>query len=128
MRPGHDPGRLTTQRIELLRRPSKTRRQQQARNPSKHSAFLVPSVIAVPRKQRHGTSMNVDLPIEVDPEIMSGHPVFAGTRVPVESLFDYLIKGSSVEEFLDCFPTVKREDVLRVLNHSKQETLHEALG
>jgi len=52
---------------------------------------------------------------------MSGVPVFAGTRVPVESLFDYLMKGSSLDEFLDCFPSVKREDALIVLNHSKHE-------
>jgi uncharacterized protein (DUF433 family) len=61
------------------------------------------------------------LPIETDPEIMSGMPVFAGTRVPVESLFDYLMKGSTLDEFLDCFPTVKREDTLVILNHYKHE-------
>lgn len=71
--------------------------------------------------------MKVALPVEVDPEIMSGVPVFAGTRVPVESLFDYLIKGSNLEEFLECFPTVKREDALLVLSYSKQEALHQAL-
>ena len=42
--------------------------------------------------------MKSALPIEVDPEIMSGAPVFAGTRVPVETLFDYLMKGSSLGE------------------------------
>jgi uncharacterized protein (DUF433 family) len=67
------------------------------------------------------------LPIEVDPEIMSGPPVFSGTRVPVETLFDYLINGSSLEEFLECFPTVKRKDALLILSHSKRGTLHEAL-
>lgn len=72
--------------------------------------------------------MNAALPIEVDPEIMSGAPVFAGTRVPVETLFDYLINGSSLEEFLECFPTVRREDALLLLSHSRQETLHEALA
>lgn len=61
------------------------------------------------------------LPIESDPEIMSGAPVFTGTRVPVESLFDYLMKGSSLDEFLDCFPTVKRRDALLILDHSKHE-------
>ncbi len=67
------------------------------------------------------------LPIEVDPEIMSGGAVFAGTRVPVETLFDYLINGSNLEEFLECFPTVKRADVLLVLSHSRQEALHQPL-
>jgi len=70
--------------------------------------------------------MKSALPIEVDPEIMSGCPVIAGTRVPVESLFDYLINGSSLEEFLECFPTVRREDAQLILSHSKQEALYEA--
>jgi uncharacterized protein (DUF433 family) len=52
---------------------------------------------------------------------MSGTPVFAGTRVPVESLFDYLMKGSSLDEFLDCFPTVNKADALVILEHSKHE-------
>ncbi len=67
--------------------------------------------------------MKAALPIETDPEIMSGAPVFAGTRVPVASLFDYLIQGSNLTEFLECFPTVKREDALLILNHFKQEIL-----
>jgi uncharacterized protein (DUF433 family) len=70
--------------------------------------------------------MKTALPIEVDPEIMSGAPVFAGTRVPVESLFDYLMKGSSLDEVLECFPTVKREDALTILDHYKHEALAEA--
>ncbi|HEX4140833.1 MAG TPA: DUF433 domain-containing protein [Candidatus Methylacidiphilales bacterium] len=65
--------------------------------------------------------MSAGLPIEIDPEIMSGTPVFAGTRVPVESLFDYLMKGSSLDEFLDCFPTVNKADALVILEHSKHE-------
>ena len=65
--------------------------------------------------------MKANLPIESDPEIMSGAPVFTGTRVPVESLFDYLMKGSSLDEFLDCFPTVKREDTLQILGHYRHE-------
>ena len=65
--------------------------------------------------------MKTLLPIEIDPEIMSGVAVFTGTRVPVESMFDYLIKGSSLDEFLDCFPTVKRADALLILEHYKHE-------
>ena len=63
--------------------------------------------------------------IEVDPEIMSGAPVFTETRVPVETLFDYLMKGANIEEFLECFPTVKRQDALLLLDHYKQEALAE---
>ncbi len=55
------------------------------------------------------------LPITIDPEIMSGAPVFSGTRVPVQTLFDYIADGYTLEEFLDNFPTVNRENALRVL-------------
>jgi uncharacterized protein (DUF433 family) len=51
-----------------------------------------------------------------DPEILSGIPIFNGTRVPVKTLLDYLEAGDSLEEFLDDFPTVKREKVLMLLN------------
>lgn len=44
-----------------------------------------------------------------DPEILSGVPVFVGTRVPVQTLLDYLVAGDSLEEFLSDFPTVSRE-------------------
>jgi len=65
--------------------------------------------------------VKTNLPIEADPEIMSGVPVFSGTRVPVETLFDYLMKGSSLDGFLDCFPTVKRQDALLILDYYKHE-------
>jgi len=58
------------------------------------------------------------LPIVIDPEIMSGAPVFAGTRVPVRTLFDYLIDGCTVAEFLDNFPTVSREAALTLLEYA----------
>ena len=67
--------------------------------------------------------MKANLPIEVDREIMSGAPVVRGTRVPVQSLFEYLEDNLSLDEFLDCFPTVRREDAIAVLEHSKSELL-----
>ena len=67
--------------------------------------------------------MKANLPIEIDREIMSGAPVFRGTRVPVQSLFEYLDDNLSLDEFLDCFPTVRREDAIAVLEHSKSELL-----
>ena len=70
--------------------------------------------------------MKAGLPIEVDPEIMSGAPVFAGTRVTIATLFDYLMKGANLEEFLECFPTVKRRDALMILDHYKHEAIAEA--
>jgi uncharacterized protein (DUF433 family) len=50
---------------------------------------------------------------------MSGAPVFAGTRVPVQSLLDYIAGGHSLEEFLDDFPTVQREQALKLLQTLK---------
>ncbi len=67
--------------------------------------------------------MKASLPIEIDREIMSGAPVFRGTRVPVQSRFEYLEDNLSLDEFLDCFPTVRREDAIAVLEHSKSELL-----
>jgi uncharacterized protein (DUF433 family) len=59
------------------------------------------------------------LPITSDPEIMSGAAVFSGTRVPVEALLDNLAAGLRVDEFLENFPTVTCEQVLQVLEFSK---------
>ena len=58
------------------------------------------------------------LPITVDPEIMSGAPVFEGTRVPVDALLNNLADGVSLDEFLENFPTVSREQALAILNFS----------
>ena len=59
-----------------------------------------------------------------DPEILGGEPVFVGTRVPVKSLFDHLEAGDSIEDFLDGFPSVKRELVIALLEESKAHALH----
>jgi len=67
--------------------------------------------------------MKADLPIEINPEIMGGVPVFRGTRVPAQSLFEYLEDNISLDEFLDCFPTVQRTDAIAVLEYSKRELL-----
>jgi uncharacterized protein (DUF433 family) len=55
-----------------------------------------------------------------DPEIMSGTPVFVGTRVPVHTLIDHLASGVSLDEFLDDFPTVKREQAVAFLTLSEE--------
>jgi len=70
--------------------------------------------------------MKSRLPIEVDPEIMSGTPVFSGTRVPVYTLFTYLVDGASLSEFLESFPTVRREDAILILEYYRREMLHQA--
>ena len=61
----------------------------------------------------------MQLPISVSPEILGGTPVFSGTRVPVQTLFDYLEAGDSIDEFLDGFPSVSREQVLSFLELAK---------
>lgn len=53
----------------------------------------------------------------MDREIMSGVPVFTGTRVPVSALLENLEAGVSIDEFLENFPTVSREQVVQVLEH-----------
>ena len=68
--------------------------------------------------------------ISVDSEIMSGTPVFAGTRVPVQNLFDYIEGGEDLSEFLDDFPSVSRQAAIEVLEMAKQsitteKVLHE---
>lgn len=63
------------------------------------------------------------LPISVDPQIVSGAPVFKGTRVPIEAFIDNLEAGLTVAEFLDNFPTVSREHALQVLEFSKATLL-----
>jgi uncharacterized protein (DUF433 family) len=50
-----------------------------------------------------------------DPEVMGGTPVFCGTRVPVQTLIDYLEAGDSIDEFLEGFPSVTREQVIAFL-------------
>ena len=61
--------------------------------------------------------------ITVDPEILGGTPVFKGTRVPVRTLFEYLESSYTLDEFLECFPSVPRELALRVLERSESALL-----
>jgi len=64
--------------------------------------------------------------MHADPEILGGTPVFMGTRVPVQSLFDHLEAGDSIEDFLEGFPSVRREQVIAVLEESRKELLQPA--
>ena len=63
------------------------------------------------------------LPITIDPETVSGTPVFRGTRVPVEAFISNLEAGLSLDEFLNNFPTVTREQAVQVLEFSKSTLL-----
>lgn len=66
--------------------------------------------------------------ITSDSDIMGGIPVFAGTRVPVDSLTAHLRGGSTIDEFLDDFPSVVREQVEGYLLYAEQLVSHEAVG
>lgn len=68
---------------------------------------------------------NGDL-MTIDPEILGGVAVFKGTRVPINSLFEYLENDYSLKEFLECFPSVTRDSARRVLECSKQALLPSA--
>ncbi|MGD0461463.1 MAG: DUF433 domain-containing protein [Tepidisphaeraceae bacterium] len=58
--------------------------------------------------------------INIDPDIQGGTPCFAGTRVPVKSLFDYLARGRSLDYFLEQFPSVKRQQATAVLERAEK--------
>jgi len=65
--------------------------------------------------------------IHSDPDILGGTPVFVGTRVPLQNLIDYLEGGESIEDFLDAFTTVKREQAIAVIEAGKLKLL-ESIG
>ena len=85
------------------------------RFPIKHARML----------EQKCSKMNVKDLIEIDPEKMSGAPVFTGTRVPINHLFDYLTAGDSLDIFLADFPTVKREQALGVIELMRERILTE---
>ena len=70
--------------------------------------------------------MNLESIIHSDPEILGGTPVLVGTRVPVKSLFDHLEAGDSIDEFLEGFPSVQRDQVIAVLEESRKGFLQPA--
>ena len=71
--------------------------------------------------------MNQDKPVvHSDPEIMSGTPVFVGTRVPVQTLIDYLEAGQPLSDFLEDFPTVSKEQAVAALEQAKAALLASA--
>ena len=61
--------------------------------------------------------------VVVDPEIMSGTPCFAGTRVPVRALLDYIEGGESLDDFLEQFPTVSRQMAIAFLEQASERLL-----
>ena len=61
-----------------------------------------------------------------DPDVMSGTPVFRGTRVPIQHLLDHLEAGDSIDEFLEGFPTVKRQQIVDFLEEAKDRIVEAA--
>ena len=75
--------------------------------------------------------MNTEVEAQIisrSPDVMSGTPVFAGTRVPVQTLIDYLAGGHPLDEFLDDFPTVSREQAIELLHRVKEMIEESARG
>jgi uncharacterized protein (DUF433 family) len=65
-------------------------------------------------------SMNNEHPtVSCSPEVMGGTPVFSGTRVPVQTVLDYLEAGETIDDFLEGFPSVRREQVIAFLEEAK---------
>jgi uncharacterized protein (DUF433 family) len=61
--------------------------------------------------------------VTCSPEVMGGTPVFAGTRVPVQTLIDYLEDGDTIDDFLDGFPTVRRQQVVAFLEEAEDRVV-----
>lgn len=66
--------------------------------------------------------------IEFSPDVMHGTPVFAGTRVPVKTLFDYLKGGDTLAEFLDDFPTVSQQQAVKALELAGEDLIEAAVA
>jgi uncharacterized protein (DUF433 family) len=77
-------------------------------------------------KRAYRSAMRKNRAYHSDPEILGGTLVFKGTRVPVQSLFDHLKAGDSIEVFLEGFPSVKRSQVLAVLKEMETEVFAHA--
>jgi uncharacterized protein (DUF433 family) len=77
-------------------------------------------------KSEERSTVTIDELIIRDNEIMSGTPVFKGTRVPIKNLIDYLEVGDALDEFLDDFPSVSRDQAIQVLELAKDMLLTQA--
>ena len=68
--------------------------------------------------------MNANDLTTVDPDVLGGTPVFKGTRVPVKTLFEYLEGNYTLDEFLECFPSVTRQMACQLLDRSESALLN----
>jgi len=85
------------------------------------------SKVRLPNIAREGRLIRMKPPISTAPDILGGTPVFAGTRVPVQTLLDYLKAGESIDDFLDGFPSVSRDQVIAFLEMAKDRLIESAL-
>jgi uncharacterized protein (DUF433 family) len=69
-----------------------------------------------------------DAVIEINPNKLGGTPVFAGTRVPIQNLFDYLEGGDGLDDFLEGFPPITREHAIAVLEMAQRSLLKEVMA
>jgi uncharacterized protein (DUF433 family) len=76
--------------------------------------------LSFPAAERYFGDMKKRSVVKVDPEIMSGTPCFAGTRVPIRTFFEYLEAGDPLNDFLEDFPTVSREQAVALLEEASQ--------
>ena len=76
-------------------------------------------------KRRYFTAMKSSV-VTSSPNVMGGTPVFAGTRVPVETFLEYIEGGESIDDFLEGFPSVTRDQVIAFLEETKARVLAEA--
>ena len=77
-------------------------------------------------KPKERKTITIDSIITCDDEILSGTPVFKSTRVPIKNLIDYLEAGDSLDEFLDDFPSVSRDQAIQTLQIAKEMLLTQA--
>ena len=107
---------------------------QEPRNPGKGIAEIEGKATRVGASERGIKSISrrsvpchillvVSSVVSQDPEILGGEPVFTGARVPVKSLFDHLQTGDSIEQFLEGFPSVRREQVIALLEEAREHAL-----
>ena len=72
--------------------------------------------------------MSMDPVVTINPKVMHGVPCFAGTRVTVQTFFDHLEAGYTIDRFLEQFPTVRREQVMRLLKQMRQDVARVAVS
>lgn len=94
---------------------------------TRDAASLLHDVLLLPDSERQELASRLfasrSAVISVDPDVMSGAPVFKGTRVLAQTLIEYLEAGDSIDDFLEGFPSVTREQVLTFLEETKARVL-----